>query len=56
LDPREVGLVDIDGIRFLNECRTHGAKVKNGAPYIRECMRRETRKQQAYSQAIFTKG
>jgi hypothetical protein len=41
LDLQEVGLVDIDGIRFLNECRTQGAKVKNCAPYIREWMRQE---------------
>ena len=45
LDLQEVGLVDIDGIRFLNECRTQGAKVKNGAPYIREWMRQERRAQ-----------
>jgi hypothetical protein len=44
LDLQEVGLVDIDGIRLLNEYRTQGAKVKNGAPYIREWMRQETPK------------
>jgi hypothetical protein len=46
LDLQEVGLVDIDGIRFLNECRTQGAKIKNGAPYIREWMRQETPKKE----------
>jgi ABC-type transporter Mla MlaB component len=42
LDLQEVGLVDIDGIRLLNEYRTQGAKVENCAPYIREWMRQET--------------
>jgi ABC-type transporter Mla MlaB component len=45
LDLQEVGVVDIDGIRLLNECRTQGAKVKNCAPYIREWMRQERRTQ-----------
>jgi hypothetical protein len=33
LDLQEVGLIDIDGIRLLNECQTQGTKVKNAAPY-----------------------
>jgi hypothetical protein len=44
LDLQEVGLIDIDGIRLLNECQTQGTKVKNAAPYIREWMRQETPK------------
>jgi len=38
LDLDEVDVVDIDGIRFLNECRARGIKVVNCSPYIREWM------------------
>jgi ABC-type transporter Mla MlaB component len=42
LDLQEVGLIDIDGILLLNECRSQGTKVRNCAPYIREWMRQES--------------
>jgi hypothetical protein len=28
--------IDIDGIRFLNECKSLGIQVVNCSPYIRE--------------------
>jgi hypothetical protein len=41
LDLDEVDVVDIDGIRFLNECRARGIQVVNCSPYIREWMLQE---------------
>jgi hypothetical protein len=41
LDLEEVDLVDIDGIRFLNECETAGVAVVRCSPYIKEWMLRE---------------
>ena len=41
LDLAEIGVVDIDGVRWLNACQTVGVKVVNCAPYIREWMRQE---------------
>jgi len=43
LDMDEVDVVDIDGIRLLNECQTHGIQVVNCSPYIREWMLQEKR-------------
>jgi hypothetical protein len=41
LDLEEVDLVDIDGIRFLNECESAGVAVVGCSPYIKEWMLRE---------------
>jgi hypothetical protein len=41
LDLGEVDLVDIDGIRFLNECESAGVAVVGCSPYIKEWMLRE---------------
>lgn len=41
LDLQEVDLVDIDGIRFLNECESAGVAVVGCSPYIKEWMLRE---------------
>ena len=41
LDLEEVDLVDIDGIRFLNECESAGVAVLGRSPYIKEWMLRE---------------
>jgi hypothetical protein len=41
LDVAEIGVADLDGVRWLNACRTAGVKVENCAPYIREWMRQE---------------
>jgi hypothetical protein len=41
LDLEEVDLVDIDGVRFLNECESAGISVVRGSRYIREWMLRE---------------
>jgi hypothetical protein len=41
LDLAEIGVVDIDGVRWLNACRAMGIGVENCAPYIREWMIQE---------------
>jgi hypothetical protein len=41
LDLEEVDLVDIDGVRFLNECEALGIPVLRCSPYVREWMVRE---------------
>jgi hypothetical protein len=41
LDLEEVDLVDLDGIRFLNECESAGVAIVRCSPYIREWMLRE---------------
>jgi ABC-type transporter Mla MlaB component len=41
LDLDEVSVVDIDGIRFLNECQAQGIQVVNCSPYIRQWMLQE---------------
>lgn len=43
LDLDEVDVIDIDGIRFLNECKSLGIQVVNCSPYIREWMLQEKR-------------
>jgi ABC-type transporter Mla MlaB component len=43
LDLDEVDVVDVDGIRLLNECQTQGIQVVNCSPYIREWMLQEKR-------------
>ena len=43
LDMDEVIVVDIDGVRFLNECLERGIEVVNCSPYIREWMLQEKR-------------
>ena len=41
LDLEEVDLVDVQGIRFLNECETAGIPVLHCSTYIRAWMQRE---------------
>jgi len=41
LDLEEVDLVDVDAIRFLNECELAGVAVVRCSPYIKEWMLRE---------------
>jgi hypothetical protein len=41
LDLEEVDLVDINGVRFLNECEAAGIPVLQCSPYVREWMQRE---------------
>jgi hypothetical protein len=43
LDLDEVNVVDIDGIRLLNEYQAQGIQVVNCSPYIREWMLQEKR-------------
>ena len=40
-DLEEVDLVDVDGVRFLNECEAAGIPVLNCSTYIRAWMLRE---------------
>jgi hypothetical protein len=41
LDLEEVDLVDVDAIRFLNECESAGIAIVRCSPYIKEWMLRE---------------
>jgi hypothetical protein len=41
LDLEEVDLVDIGGVRFLNECESAGISVLRCSPYVKEWMLRE---------------
>jgi hypothetical protein len=41
LDLEEVDLVDVDAIRFLNECESAGVAIVRCSPYVREWMLRE---------------
>ena len=41
LDLEELDLVDIDGVRFLNECESAGVSVLHCSLYIRKWMVRE---------------
>jgi hypothetical protein len=43
LDLNEVDIIDLDGIRLLNECQTLGIDVVNCSRYIREWMLLEKR-------------
>lgn len=43
LDLEEVNIVDIDGIRLLNELQAQGIQVVNCSPYIRAWMLQEKR-------------
>src|SRR5579859_2712189 len=43
LDMAEVDVVDIEGVRLLNECQAQGIQVVNCSPYIREWMLQEKR-------------
>jgi hypothetical protein len=43
LDLDEVDIIDLDGIRLLNECQALGINVVNCSPYIREWMLQEKR-------------
>ena len=41
LDLGEVDLVDVDGVRFLNECESTGISILRCSPYIKKWMLRE---------------
>jgi hypothetical protein len=41
LDLEELSLVDIEGIRFLNQCETKGISVQQCSPFIRTWMSRD---------------
>jgi anti-anti-sigma regulatory factor len=41
LDLNGVTLVDVEGVRFLNDCKESGVEILHCRPYIREWMIRE---------------
>ena len=41
LDLEEVDLVDVEGVRFLNECKAKGISVLHCSPFIKKWMFRE---------------
>src|SRR6266446_1080105 len=41
LDLKEVGLADVEAIRFLNSCEAAGVSVLHGSAYIRTWMSQE---------------
>lgn len=41
LDLEQVTLVDVEAVRFLNECESAGISVLRCSPYVREWMQRE---------------
>jgi hypothetical protein len=41
LDLRDLRLVDREAVRFLEHCDSHGIKLTNCPPYIREWIARE---------------
>ena len=41
LDLEELGLVDLEGVRFLNACEAKGISMLHCSPYIREWMLQE---------------
>jgi len=41
LDLAEVGLVDVNCVRFLNKCEAEGISMLHTSPYIKEWMLRE---------------
>jgi hypothetical protein len=43
LDLEEIGIVDIEGVRLLNQCQSQGVEVVNCTPYVREWMIQEKR-------------
>jgi len=42
LDLGEVGLVDVEAVRFLAQCETEGVRIARCPAYVREWMARET--------------
>jgi hypothetical protein len=41
LDLEEVGLADVEAVRFLNSCEAAGVSVLNGSAFIRTWMSQE---------------
>jgi hypothetical protein len=43
LDLKDLTLVDVDAVRFLDSCETNGIELNNCPPYIREWITRVRR-------------
>jgi len=41
LDLEELNLVDVEAVRFLGMCETHGVTLLNCSPYIRDWIGKE---------------
>jgi len=39
---KELSVIDLNGIRFLLECRARGIEIEECPPYVREWMKRES--------------
>ena len=46
LDLEELDLVDVEGVRFLNECESAGVSIRHCSAYIKEWMLQERRRPQ----------
>ena len=49
LDLEELSLVDIEAIRFLNECEAKGISVQQCSPFIRTWMSRDRKRLHAHT-------
>jgi hypothetical protein len=52
LDLKELDLVDIEGIRFLNACESAGVSILNCSPYIREWMLQERGRPEEHPESL----
>jgi hypothetical protein len=52
LDLKELDLVDIDAVRFLNECESAGVQILRCSPYIREWMLQERSRPKDHPEAL----
>ena len=41
IDLRELALISVEGVRFLNACEDQGIVVANASPYVSDWMKRE---------------
>ena len=48
LDLEELGLVDVEGVRFLNACESAGVSILHCSAYIREWMLQERGRPKEY--------
>jgi anti-anti-sigma regulatory factor len=48
LDLEELDLIDLEGVRFLNACKSAGVSILHCSPYIREWMLQERGRPKAH--------
>ena len=49
---KELDLVDIEGVRFLNACESAGMSILNCTPYIREWMLQERGRSKEHPESL----